>query len=74
MKFREIFRPRSGAFAFFLSIFVWGIGVGCFMAAMNNFLSDILRMNNGQLQLGWYHIPEGEKVPTFVPDDLTKRE
>ena len=51
MKFREIFRPRSGASAFFLSIFVWGIGVGCFMAAMNNFLSEILRMNS--YERGW---------------------
>jgi len=42
----KIFRPRSGAGAFFLSILLWGIGVGCFMAAMNNFLSDIQKMDS----------------------------
>ena len=40
------FRPRSGALEFFTSILVWGIGTGCFMAAMNNYLSDICRMNS----------------------------
>ena len=45
------FRPRSGALAFFTSILVWGIGTGCFMAAMNNYLSDICRMNS--LERGW---------------------
>ncbi len=46
-----VFRPASGAFAFFFSILVWGIGVGCFMAAMNNFLSDIYHMNS--VDRGW---------------------
>ena len=43
--FREIFKPNSGARAFFTSIIIWGVGVGCFAAAMNNYLSDICRMN-----------------------------
>ena len=36
-------RPNasSGAGAFFTSIAVWGVGVGCFAAALNNYLSDI---------------------------------
>ena len=46
MRFAAIFRPRAGAGAFFTSIIVWGVGVGCFMAAMNNFLADILRMDS----------------------------
>ncbi len=47
----QIFRSSSGAYAFFLSIFVWGIGVGCFMAVMNNFLSDIYHLNS--VERGW---------------------
>ena len=47
----KIFRPKSGAGAFFLSILLWGIGVGCFMAAMNNFLADIHHMNS--VERGW---------------------
>ena len=47
----NIFRSASGAYAFFLSIFVWGIGVGCFMAVMNNFLSDIYHLNS--VERGW---------------------
>ena len=53
-KFSSIFRERSGAGAFFLSILVWGIGTGCFAAALNNFLSDIYAMeaaNRGWLEL-----------------------
>ena len=46
MRFTAIFRPHAGAGAFFTSILVWGIGVGCFMAAMNNFLSDLLKMDS----------------------------
>ena len=39
---REHFNPAaSSAVAFFTSIAVWGIGVGCFAAALNNYLSDI---------------------------------
>ena len=48
---KSIFKPRSGAGAFFLSILVWGVGVGCFMAAMNNFLADIHDMNS--MERGW---------------------
>lgn len=38
---RTFFRPASGAAAFFTSIAVWGVGVGCFAAALNNFLADV---------------------------------
>ena len=46
MKISAIFRPDSGAKAFFISILVWGIGVGCFSAAMNNYLSKVYDMNS----------------------------
>lgn len=42
---RDIFKPNSGARAFFTSILIWGIGVGCFQAAMNNFLSEVYDMD-----------------------------
>ncbi len=51
LDFSTTFRPKSGALAFFVSIMVWGIGVGCFMAAMNNYLSEIHHMNS--LDRGW---------------------
>ena len=51
MKFKNIFQPGSGAGAFFFSILVWGIGIGCFAAAMNNFISDIYHMNS--VERGW---------------------
>ena len=51
LDFSGTFRPKSGAWAFFISIMVWGVGVGCFMAAMNNFLSEIYHMNS--LDRGW---------------------
>ncbi len=51
LNFTSTFRPKSGALAFFISIMVWGVGVGCFMAAMNNFLSEIYHMNS--LDRGW---------------------
>ena len=39
--YASIFRPGSGWVAFFTSILVWGIGIGCFQAAFNNFLVDM---------------------------------
>lgn len=45
------FQPKSGAFAFFFSILLWGIGVGCFAATLNNFLSDIYQMDS--VERGW---------------------
>lgn len=51
LDFSTTFRPKSGALAFFVSIMVWGVGVGCFMAAMNNYLSEIHHMNS--LDRGW---------------------
>ena len=41
MNYASIFRPGSGWAAFFTSILVWGIGIGCFQAAFNNFLVDM---------------------------------
>lgn len=46
IKITTLFRENSGAGAFFFSILLWGIGIGCFAAAMNNFLSDIYVMNS----------------------------
>ncbi|MBO5689522.1 MAG: MFS transporter [Lentisphaeria bacterium] len=48
---KNIFLPHSGAGAFFLSIIVWGVGIGCFAAAMNNFLADIQHMDSAER--GW---------------------
>ena len=39
--FSKICRKDVGAELFFPSIFVWGVGVGCFAATLNNFLVDI---------------------------------
>ena len=38
--FASVCRPGSGWAAFFTSILVWGIGVGCFQASFNNFIVD----------------------------------
>lgn len=46
--FADTFRPHSGAAPFFTSIIVWGIGVGCFAASLNNFLVDIHDLNQVQ--------------------------
>ena len=51
MKIRRAFKSGSGAGAFFLSILVGGIGVGCFAAAMNNFLSEVHHMDS--FDRGW---------------------
>ena len=48
--FSDTFRPRAGAAPFFTSMLVWGIGVGCFAAALNNYLVDIHDLD--QLQRG----------------------
>ena len=48
---KNIFQPRSGAGAFFFSILLWGIGIGCFAAAMNNFLSGVYHMDS--IERGW---------------------
>ena len=47
----DVFQPRSGALAFFTSIVIWGIGIGCFMATVNNFLAEIHEI--GKLERGW---------------------
>jgi len=54
MDFSSTFRPHSGAKAFFLSIFVWGIGVGCFSASLNNFLVDMYQMDS--VDRGWLEL------------------
>ena len=46
MQFSSIFKERSGAGAFFLSILVWGVGTGCFAATINNFLSEMYAMDS----------------------------
>ena len=46
--FSATFRPRSGAAPFFTSVIVWGIGIGCFAASVNNFLVDIHDLNQFQ--------------------------
>ena len=38
--YHQVCRPGSGATAFFVSILVWGIGIGCFQATFNNFLVE----------------------------------
>lgn len=40
MRYDSVCRPGSGASAFFTSILVWGIGIGCFQATLNNFLVE----------------------------------
>lgn len=50
-KRNSIFHSGSAAGAFFLSISLWGIGVGCFAACMNNFLADVCRMS--EVERGW---------------------
>ena len=46
LKIKDSFKPNSGAGAFFFSILLWGIGIGSFAAALNNYLSDIYHMNS----------------------------
>ena len=46
MKLAEIFKDKSTAFSFFLSILVWGVGTGCFAATLNNFLADMHHMTS----------------------------
>ena len=46
LEIRDTFRTGAGARAFFTSILVWGVGVGCFQATMNNFLSEIYGMDS----------------------------
>ena len=46
MDIKNIFHSNSGAKAFFSSIILWGIGIGSFSAALNNYLSDIHHMDS----------------------------
>ena len=51
--YSSVCRPGSGAGAFFSSILVWGVGMGCFAAAFNNFLVetyDITGFQRGVLE------------------------
>ena len=40
LSYSSVCRPGSGAGAFFAGILVWGVGMGCFGAAFNNFLVE----------------------------------
>ena len=40
LSYSSVCRPGTGAGAFFASILVWGIGMGCFGAVFNNFLVE----------------------------------
>ena len=51
LKIKDSFKPDSGAGAFFFSILLWGVGIGSFAAALNNYLSDIYHMNS--MERGW---------------------
>lgn len=46
--FFATFRPQSGAAPFFTSVIVWGIGIGCFAASLNNYLVDVHGLNQFQ--------------------------
>ncbi len=50
-KLKATFQSGMDARAFFISILIWGVGVGCFAASMNNFLSGPYAMNS--LERGW---------------------
>lgn len=41
----KVCREGVGAGLFFPSIFVWGVGVGCFAATLNNFMVEIHHVN-----------------------------
>jgi len=43
--YQAVCRPGTGAGAFFTSILVWGVGIGCFGAAFNNFLVETYDIN-----------------------------
>lgn len=43
--YQAVCRPGTGAGAFFSSILVWGVGIGCFGAAFNNFLVETYDIN-----------------------------
>lgn len=51
MNFSDTFKPRSGAAAFFFSIILWGVGTGCFAAALNNYLANVQAMDS--VDRGW---------------------
>jgi len=61
-KLKSHFLPDSGAKAFFISIIVWGIGIGCFSSSLNNYLSDIHGFN--ELQRGWLEF--FREIPGFL--------
>jgi len=48
--FFRTFKPKSAAAPFFVSMIFWGVGMGCFASALNNYLVDIHGIN--QLQRG----------------------
>ncbi|NLB68714.1 MAG: MFS transporter [Lentisphaerae bacterium] len=46
--YTDTYRPRAGALPFLTSTIVWGIGIGCFAASLNNFLVDVYDLNQFQ--------------------------
>ena len=45
--FASVCRPDSGWAAFFTSILVWGVGMGCFQAVFNNFITVFYALFGG---------------------------
>ena len=45
LSYQAVCRPGTGAGAFFASILVWGVGIGCFGAVFNNFLVETYDIN-----------------------------
>jgi len=43
-RYSSVCRPDSGWQAFFSSILVWGVGMGCFQATFNNFIVDFYQI------------------------------
>ena len=50
-KLESAFPPGKAAGAFFLSVALWGVAVGCFQSVMNNYLTDIHNFTG--LERGW---------------------
>ncbi len=46
--FFRTFKPKSAAAPFFVSMIFWGVGMGCFASALNNYLVDIHGINQFQ--------------------------
>ena len=49
--FRDVCRPGSGAGAFFASILVWGVGMGCFGAGVLFAFAALMALANSAFAL-----------------------